>query len=335
MSFRNYVRIGLTAFALAVVGVFLVGGCVGVAPTLKSPKLSASVQSATIQVGQLDRSYLFYVPRNLPTNPPLVFALHGATQNAGRMRVSTGYEFERLADKHGFIVIYPNGYKNHWNDCRKAASYAARRKNINDEAFILALIERFHSTFNADQTRVFVMGYSNGGHMAFRLALEMPERITAIAAVAANLPTDDNCDCRKSGGAIPVMIMNGTADPINPYGGGKISIFGFGNRGTVLSSRKSAEYFARLDSHDGAPEISRLPSSNRVDHIFVEKLDWNAPGRSEVVLESVHGGGHVVPQPVYKAPRFLGRTTSAINGPEEIWNFFARQTPLAPAEQKP
>ena len=228
MSVRNYARIGLTAFALAVAGVIFFGGCVGVAPTLKSPKLSASVQRATIQVGRMNRSYLFYAPRDLPANPPLVFALHGATQNAGRMRVSTGFEFERLADAHGFIVIYPDGYRNHWNDCRKAASYAARTENINDEAFILALIERFHSTLNADQTRVFVMGYSNGGHMAYRLALEMPERITAIAAVAANMPTDDNCDCRKSGRPIPVMIMNGTKDPINPNGGGKISLFGFG-----------------------------------------------------------------------------------------------------------
>jgi polyhydroxybutyrate depolymerase len=221
-TFRQHVRIALTA--LAVMGAFLVGGCVGFAPTLKPPALSASVQRGSIQVGQLNRSYLVYVPRNLPPNPALVFVLHDATQNAERMRVSTGYEFERLADEHGFVVIYPNGYKNHWNDCRKAASYSARRKNINDEAFILALIERFHSTSGADRTRVFVMGYSNGGHLAYRLALEMPERITAIAAIAANLPTDDNCDCRKSERSIPVMIINGTADPINPDGGGKISV---------------------------------------------------------------------------------------------------------------
>jgi polyhydroxybutyrate depolymerase len=333
MSFHQHARIALTA--LAVMGAFLVGGCVGFAPTLKPPELSASVQRASIQVGPMNRSYLVYIPRNLPPNPALVFVLHGATQNAERMRVFTGFEFERLAVEHGFVVIYPNGYKNHWNDCRKAASYSARRNNINDEAFILALIERFHSTLGADRTRVFVMGYSNGGHLAYRLALEMPERITAIAAVAANLPTKDNCDCRKSGGSIPVMIINGTGDPINPDGGGKITLFGFGNRGTVLSSRKSAEYFARLDSQEGGPEISRLPSRNTADHTSVEKLDWHAPGKPEVVLESVQGGGHVVPQPNYKAPRFLGRTTHVVNGPEEIWNFFARQRPLAPAEQKP
>jgi polyhydroxybutyrate depolymerase len=333
MSFCQHAQIAMTA--IAVVGAFLAGGCVGFAPALKPPKLSASVQRGSIQVAPLNRSYLFYVPRNLPTNPALVFALHGATQNAERMRVSTGYEFERLADEHGFVVIFPNGYKNHWNDCRKAASYSARRKNINDGAFIQALIERFHSTLGADQTRVFVMGYSNGGHMAYRLALEMPERFAAIAAVAANLAANDNCDCRKSGRSIPVMIMNGTADPINPDGGGKITLFGFGNRGTVLSSRKSAEYFARLDSQEVEPEISRLPSHNSADHTSVEILEWNAPGKPEVVLESIKGGGHVVPQPNYKAPRFLGRTTHVVNGPEEIWNFFARQRPLGGAEQRP
>jgi polyhydroxybutyrate depolymerase len=182
---------------------------------------------------------------------------------------------------------------------------------------------------------VFVMGYSSGGHMAYRLALEMPERITAIAAVAANLPADNNCDCRQSRVFIPVLVMNGTADPINPDGGGKITLFGFGSRGIVLSSRNSAEYFARLDSQEGGPEISRLPSRDRLDHTSVEKLDWNTPGKPEVVLDSIRGGGHVVPQPNYKAPRFLGRTTHVINGPEEIWDFFARQRPLAAAGQKP
>jgi polyhydroxybutyrate depolymerase len=103
----------------------------------------------------------------------------------------------------------------------------------------------------------------------------------------------------------------------------------------VISSRKSAEYFARLDSQDGAPEISKLSSTNHDDHTFVEKLEWNAPGKPEVILESIHAGGHVVPQPVFKAPRFLGLTTHVINGPEEIWNFFSRQRPLVSVQQEP
>jgi polyhydroxybutyrate depolymerase len=42
------------------------------------------------------------------------------------------------------------------------------------------------------RSRVFVFGYSGGGHMAFRLAQEAPGRIAAIAVVAASIPAPDN-----------------------------------------------------------------------------------------------------------------------------------------------
>lgn len=305
---------------IALMGIFLARPSFAATAT-KTPRILHGV----INVEGLDRTYLYYLPQNLPSNAPVVFVLHGSTENGREMRSVTGYGFERQADEHGFIVVYPDGYHRHWNDCRKAASYAAKKKNIDDEEFILALINYFHVAFNADTGRVFTMGYSNGGQMAYRLALEMPERITAVAAVAANLPTSDNCDCYQGNHPVPVMIMNGTRDPINPYKGGSVTIFGFGNRGTVLSSRKTAEYFAKLNQQDGPPKIASPARS-------VERMDWNAPGKPEVVLESIKGGGHVVPQPYHRALLLLGRTVRTINGPAEIWNFFARQTPLQFAE---
>ena len=321
--------------APALLAAFLLAGCVvpGSAPLARRPQLSAAIQHGVIRVDSLDRTFLAYVPRSLATNAPIVFVLHGATQTAQMMRASTGYEFERLADQHGFLVVYPNGYAKHWNDCRKQASYSARIHAVDDEGFLLALIEQFHSTHGIDRTRVFAMGYSNGGHMVYRLALELPERITAIAAVSANLPTDDNCDCEKSGRPVPVIIMNGTRDPINPYHGGSVTLFGFANRGAVLSARQSAEYFVHLNELDAQPEVSRLPAEGSSNSSSVEMCDWRAAGKPEVVLVSIKGGGHVVPQPIYRAPVLFGKTIRTLNGPEVIWNFFARQRPLEPSDQ--
>lgn len=322
---------------LSLLAAVLFAGCVtpGSAPLLKKPDLSAAIQRGAIRAGGLDRTFLAYIPRSLPANAPVVFVLHGSMQNAQMMRVATGYEFERLADQRGFLVVYPNGYKRHWNDCRKRASYSARKRAVDDKGFLLALIEHFHATHGIDPARVFAMGYSNGGHLAFRLALEMPERITAIAAVGANLPADENCDCEKSGRPIAVIIMNGTRDPINPYHGGRVTLFGFANRGAVLSARQSAEYFARVNQQDVQPEVSRLPAEGRSSSASVERLDWRVVGKPEVALVSIEGGGHVVPQPVYRAPFLFGQTVRTINGPEMIWNFFARQRPLELADHAP
>jgi polyhydroxybutyrate depolymerase len=59
-----------------------------------------------------------------------------------RMRKWTGYEFDRMADAQGFLVLYPDGYRGNWNDCRKNATFAAKKENMDDVRFILALIER-------------------------------------------------------------------------------------------------------------------------------------------------------------------------------------------------
>jgi hypothetical protein len=47
-----------------------------------------------------------------------------------------------LADQHGFVVIYSDGYRRNWNDCRKYATFPAKRQNIDDMSFFRTLIGR-------------------------------------------------------------------------------------------------------------------------------------------------------------------------------------------------
>jgi polyhydroxybutyrate depolymerase len=107
-------------------------------------------------------------------------------------------------------------------------------------AFVGAIIGYFQKALDIDPGQVFAAGHFNGGQMSIRLALELPDEIRAVAAISASLPTPENLDCHPSGHPVSVLVMNGTADPINPYKGGKVSIFGFGDRGTVLSSEDTA-----------------------------------------------------------------------------------------------
>jgi polyhydroxybutyrate depolymerase len=302
--------------ALAGAGIFF-----AYAPSLPPPAdLKGTLQNDSVRGADRTRMVQRYVPAALPSGAPLLIVLHGSTQDALAIRQFSGYEFERLADIHKFVVAYPNGYEGNWNDCRRAASYPARALDIDDTAFTIALVEQAMARHGINPARVYVIGYSNGGHLAFRLALEMPQRFAGLAAIAANLPTDDNSICRSTGVAVPFAIVNGTLDPINPYAGGRVTLFGFGNRGTVLSSPASAARFAGVFREAREKDVGVIGGA----YPGVEQRAWEVGGEPRVVLYSVIGGGHVIPQPHYRAPRMLGRTVPEFNAPEALWRFFMR-----------
>lgn len=332
MSKYNIIR---SCLILAILGGVVSLIYYGYTPSLAPPASSYKLQDITIQVGEQQRNYSLYIPQKLREQAPMVFMLHRSMQTVADIRESSGYQFELLAEQHGFVLVYPQGYKNHWNDCRKIASYAARTENIDDLGFIDTIRQHLHERLHTDLNKTFIAGYSNGGQLGFRFALERPQSVTAIAAIAANLPSTDNLDCIESGSAVPVLIMNGTEDPVNPYYGGQVSLFNFGfefgDRGKVKSAVSTAEYFAHLAGYNGSPsEIKHFKNTLAGAPTSSQYYAWRERGRAEVILYTINEGGHVIPQPSYRAPRLLGRTSIELNGPEEIWAFFARQLAKQP-----
>lgn len=71
-----------------------------------APQLSGTLGNGVVEVGGLKRTYLSYVPRGRPKGAPLLLVMHGSGENAKQIRIGTGYGFERLADQHGFAVVY-------------------------------------------------------------------------------------------------------------------------------------------------------------------------------------------------------------------------------------
>jgi polyhydroxybutyrate depolymerase len=68
----------------------------------------------------------------------------------------------------------------------------------------------------------------------------------------------------------------------------------------------------------------RLPHRNDSDSTWVERVTWAAEGKPPVVLYTVHGGGHVVPQPYYRYSVVSGRQTQDLDAPAVIWDFFSK-----------
>ena len=293
-------------------------------PAPDLPRLSGTLTMGTIAVGELKRVYRTYVPRGLAKGAPLVVVMHGAGENGARIRIETGYGFERLADEHGFAVVYPNAYEGFWDICTIVGDVNANGLNIDDVGFLTALVDKLVNEIGVDPSRVFAAGSSRGGFMAFRLALEASPRFRAVAAVSANVPSPENFKCKPAGqGTSSVMIMNGTDDPLVPFHGGSVSVYGlFYRLGKVRSSRESGQYFADLNHITGMPETQQAQVADRVR---VEQVLWRNDSKVEVELVAVHGGGHGIPQPYRRHPRLLGPSPKEPNGPALIWAFFERQ----------
>ena len=176
--------------------------------------------------------------------------------------------------------------------------------------------------YDVDTDRVFAAGMSNGGHMVYRLAFEAPDLLAGAASVMANLPTSANSDCRASGEPVPMLILTGTEDAINPYEGGEVEVYGE-SRGAVQSAVASARYWADLAAYEGKGETREWPEASSDDSTSIESLSWQAPGKVPVTLVTVKGGGHTFPNPVYSGPRILGRSSHEADAAELIWSFFS------------
>jgi polyhydroxybutyrate depolymerase len=295
------------------------------ADPMEPPTLPGSLQTGTLEHGGHQRSWLAYVPAAKSPSPALVLVMHGSLGDGEQMRGATRYGFDVLAERHGFIAVYPDGYERHWNDCRGGADYAANLENIDDVGFLRALVARMVDEQGVDPARVFATGLSNGGQMAYRLGLEAPDLVAGIAGMAASLA--DPIACEPAGEAVAAMVMNGTEDPVNPYEGGQVEIFGNTSRGRVLSSAATAGYWAGLAGYDGEGERSRWPRRDPDDPTSVESTEWSGQGRPPVSLVTIYGGGHTVPNPVFSLPRILGPTSHQLDGPEVIWAFFSSAAP--------
>jgi polyhydroxybutyrate depolymerase len=246
----------------------------------------------------------------LKAGAPLLFVLHPSGGDAASMRHYSNFEFDELADKYGFLVVYPDGFENTWNDCRVGSPFSSKLLKIDDAGFIKSLLNHEVTAHAVDRKRVFAAGWSNGAQLAYRLALEYPEDFAGVAAISASVPVKENLDCGQVDKPIPVMIVNGTADPINPYGGGMVNL-GSAKLGNVLSSEDTAKYWAKLLGVTAPPQIATLP--HKGGRTSVDSMTWVKDGTPVVILYSVQNGGHAMPL-----------EGEDLDSPVVIWDFFSK-----------
>ncbi|MEP7258642.1 MAG: poly(3-hydroxybutyrate) depolymerase, partial [Flavitalea sp.] len=223
------------------------------------------------------RSFHYRAPAPVSKRASLVFVLHGS-DGEGLEMVKHSTKLALEAEAENFILVYPDGYKRFWNECRKNAQSAANLENINEAGFFSGMISYFEKRFDIDTKNVFAVGASGGGHMAYKLALTMPHQFRAITALIANLPDTSNFDCIAANVAIPVMIVNGTLDPTNIYTGGPVIMADGMNLGLVRSTDRTFHYWASLAGYKGEPRKSLLPDTDPADGKTIERYEYRKKG---------------------------------------------------------
>ena len=166
--------------------------------------------------------------------------------------------------------------------------------------------------------------------MAMTLVCARADLFAAGASVIMNLTEETAVTCHPSR-PLPMLLMNGTADPLVPYGGGRGS--GYFAADGFWSTEETLAFWRKLNGCEtGDAEVTDLPDRAPADQSTVTRISSHCPRGHEVVLYRINHGGHRMPgySPDARfqkiATRLLGPQNGDIDGAETIWTFF-RQFP--------
>jgi polyhydroxybutyrate depolymerase len=295
-------------------------------------------QSFTTKSSGVDRSYLVYAPKGLPTTlAPVVIMLHAEASSSEEALLSTTEsKWNAIADRDKIIVVYPQALsastsssRTLWNDCRNDKALATTADDI---TFISDMIAALAARYTIDQKRIYASGHSNGGMMALRLAAELPSKVAAVHSNAGLAAANSQCTA-ASGKQVGVMISVGTTDLLMPFEGGVVKerkSAGGADNGTVLSAIATVEAWRVINQASVTPVTTDITNANTTDGSTITSLSYTAPfNGSGVLFLKVVDGGHGWPS----ATQFsaadqieLGKKNQDIDMSEEAWKFLKIHT---------
>ncbi len=278
-----------------------------------------------VTVKGVERRYLLHIPPAYdPVKKwPVVIMFHGGGGTAKLAMWETGWA--EKADKEGFLAVFPEGSRadptrparfrgnpQSWNDGSKRPNVRAARLEVADVEFVSMMLSDLKAHFSVDERRIYATGFSNGASMTFRVARELSALIAAAAPVAGADWLDDNTPKRP----IPLLYITGTADPMNPIGGGEIHI------GQTSFDKKppTQEMIGKWVKMFGCSEKPRVvydkDGAMGVAYCF-------SGDTASVVLYTIDGHGHHWPGGKSALPESIfGKNTAMLKATDVIWEFF-------------
>jgi polyhydroxybutyrate depolymerase len=220
-----------------------------------------------------------------------------------------------VADRHGFAVLFPQGYQQSWS--LPGGTLPAAKAGIDDVAFVRALIDSASQLHGLDPTRVVATGISNGGILTELLGCSLSDRLVGIAPVAGLMRRNTAASCAPAR-RISVFEIHGVDDPIAAYGG-------------VPGADGFLSFTETLDLWSGANGCSKTPTTGHLadtahDKTAVTTLSYSGcASGTEVTGYSVEGGGHAWPGGAsLGSSEEFGVTSRQLDASELIWSFLDR-----------
>lgn len=272
----------------------------------------------TLLHGGETRRYKVHVPPGYSPDRPtaLVLAFHGGGGNMNVQANDRYYGQISKADELGYVVVFPNGVgRLHggqmatWN--AGACCGEARDRSVDDVGFVRALLARLKQQLNVDASRVFATGMSNGGMMSYRLACEMADSFTAIAAVAG---TDNTLSCAPSR-PVSVLHIHARDDERVLFNGGA------GSQATQMTDFVSVPHsVAKWVSLNGCQPVAKRVLE--VPGAYCEAYS-GCRGGTQVKLCVTETGGHSWPGG--RKPLGGAQGSSALSATDLIGDFFMKR----------
>jgi len=168
-----------------------------------------------------ERPFTLVLPSNYqPGTPaPLIIGLHGYT--AESPYAQNYFALGKVADEKGILTVYPSGSKDtngylFWNATPACCNFDSN--SVDDEAYLLSIIDFVSKDHTVDPARIYIIGHSNGGFMAHRMACNQSDRIAAIVSLAgATYSNPKSCNPTSP---VSVLQIHGSNDEVISYTGG-------------------------------------------------------------------------------------------------------------------
>ena len=158
--------------------------------------------------------YRVYVPRSYTAGRkmPLVVALHGLGGTENDFFDGYGRAMPALAEKHGYIVVAPLGYRvdgAYGVSLTGGNDPAVKRISALSEQDVLEVVKAIRSQYAIDDSRVFLMGHSMGAIGTWALAIKYPEQWAGLGVFSGF----GQASAARVISGIPQFVVHGDADP--------------------------------------------------------------------------------------------------------------------------